>query len=380
MRLNEGHARTSGNHLGPAPGRVSYVRDVSSIKSIQEGERERLAQVADRFSFRANDYYLGLIDWADPDDPIRRIIIPHEDELCEWGALDASNEASNTVLPGVQHKYSDTALLLTVEACGGYCRYCFRKRLFMRDNHEVSRDLDAGIDYVADHPEITDVLLTGGDPLLLSTSKLGEIMYRLRDIAHVRTIRVGSKMFAFNPYRILDDPELRSLVREVSGPGGRVYFMCHFDHPREYTEPAIEAVDSMLRQGAVAVNQCPMVAGVNDDVEVLRELFETSASVGCPQYYVFQGRPTSGNEPYEVPLARGYELVSQARRSVSGLSRRARFCMSHETGKIEICGVDESRIYARYQRAKNPSDHDRMMVFKRDDQAFWLDQLDLAAD
>ncbi len=176
-----------------AAGRVSYVQDVRRVEQIPDEERESLAKVSERYAFRSNDYYLGLIDWSDPDDPIRRLIVPHEEELCDWGQLDASNEAANTVIPGVQHKYRDTALLLAVEACGGYCRYCFRKRLFMRDNHEVTRDLDAGIDYVEEHPEITDVLLTGGDPLLLSTERLGIILTRLREIPHVRQIRIGTQ-------------------------------------------------------------------------------------------------------------------------------------------------------------------------------------------
>jgi KamA family protein len=351
---------------------------VRQIDEIPGEERERLAAVAERYAFRTNDYYLGLIDWSNPDDPIRRLIVPHEDELCDWGDLDASNEAANTVMPGVQHKYGDTALLLAVEACGGYCRYCFRKRLFMRDNHEVSRDLDQGIDYVAEHPEITDVLLTGGDPLLLSTEKLTAILMRLREIPHVRQIRIGTKMPAFNPFRILDDPDLIDLIHDESGPGGRIYMMCHFDHPREFTEPAIESVDRLVRAGAMAVNQCPMVAGVNDSIDVMQELFETTASVGCPQYYVFQGRPTEGNEPYEVPIVRGWGIISQARRAVSGLSRRARFCMSHESGKVEVCGVDDEHIYTRYHRAKDPANEDRFMVFKRDDDAFWLDQLEPA--
>lgn len=375
MKIEPTFSSTSDAGSADRPSGVSYVRDIGQVTQIPEQEQEQLARVAQKYAFRANDYYLGLIDWSDPDDPIRRLIVPHEDELCDWGALDASNEAANTVLPGLQHKYGDTALLLAVEACGGYCRYCFRKRLFMRDNHEVSRELEPSIEYVAEHPEITDVLLTGGDPLLLSTDKLAGILRRIREIPHVRTIRIGSKMPAFNPFRILDDPDLVQLLDDESGPGGRVYMMCHFDHPREMTEPAIEAVDRMVRAGVMAVNQCPVVAGVNDDASVLRELFETTASVGCPQYYLFQGRPTAGNEPYEVPLVRGWELFSEARKLVSGLSRRARFCMSHETGKIEIFGVDESRIYTRYHRAKNPADEDRVMVFERDDSAFWLDQL-----
>ncbi len=357
---------------------VGYLTDVSHLHEIPSDERCRLEEVARRFSFRASEYYLGLIDWNDPDDPIRALIVPREGELAEFGSPDASNEASNTVLPGVQHKYADTVLLLCVEACGGYCRYCFRKRIFMRDSSETMRDFGPALDYIRDHPEITDVLLTGGDPLLLSTRRLAEVLRPLRDIPHVRTVRIGTKMPAFNPYRLLDDVALQELLAEQSGPGGRVYLMCHFDHPREFTEQAIEAIDLAVSLGVICVNQCPIVAGVNDDPEVLRELLETSTSVGCPQYYLFQGRPTCGNTPFLVPIVRGWELFSEARRNASGLARRARFCMSHESGKVEIVGVDDDHIYIRYHRAKDPADHDRLMVYERDDNALWLDDLTLA--
>jgi KamA family protein len=348
---------------------------VDDLVALPEAERAALRRVSERYAFRANDYYLGLIDWNDPDDPIRRLIVPREDELSEFGRLDASNEASNTVLPGVQHKYADTCLVLANEVCGGYCRYCFRKRLFMHENHEIARDYGPAIDYIAGHPEITDVLLTGGDPLVMSTSKLGDLLERLREIPHVHTIRIGSKMPAFDPYRIIDDPSLVQLLAEWSGPSGRVYLMAHFDHPREFTPAAVEAMVRVTEAGVMAVNQCPLVRGVNDDAEVLRELFETATDVGCPQYYVFQGRPTAGNEPYEVPLVRGWQLFSAARSRVSGLSRRARFSMSHESGKVMVVGLDDERIYMRYHRAKDPADEDRVLVMARDDEAYWLDQL-----
>jgi KamA family protein len=351
------------------------MRRVDELSALSAEERTSLQRVADRYAFRANDYYLGLIDWSDPEDPIRRLIVPREDELSEFGRLDASDEAANTILPGVQHKYRDTCLMLVNEICGGYCRYCFRKRLFMQDNHEVARDHAPAIDYIAGHPEITDVLLTGGDPLIMSTPRLADLLGRLREIPHVRTIRIGSKLPAFNPYRILDDPSLVELLGERSGPSGRIYLMTHFDHPREFTQQAVEAIRRVTEAGAMCVNQCPVVRGVNDDAEVLRELFETATDVGCPQYYVFQGRPTAGNEPYEVPLVRGWELFTQARAAVSGLSRRARFAMSHASGKVEVVGVDDEHIYLRYHRAKDLADEDRVLVMERDDEAYWLDQL-----
>lgn len=360
---------------GGAP-RVKYVRDIDKLTNIPPAERSRLKKVAERYVFRANDYYLGLINWDDPDDPIKQLIIPREEELNEWGQLDASNEAAVTVASGVQHKYPDTVLLLCNEVCGAYCRYCFRKRLFMDENDEVTHDVSAGIRYIAEHPEVTNVLLTGGDPLLMATRKLRQIVGGLREIDHVRIIRIGSKMPAFDPWRILNDPDLQELLSTYSTPTKRIYLMAHFDHPRELTAPAIEGIDRFIRCGVICVNQCPLIKGINDDPDVLSELYRKLSWIGCPPYYLFQGRPTAGNEPYEVPIVRGWEIFREALRRGSGLARRARYSMSHETGKIEIAGVDDQHIYLRYHRAKDPSLRGKFMVYRRNDDAYWLDQLE----
>lgn len=360
--------------------RVKYVTDLDRIPGIPPEERASLKKVAERYVFRANDYYLGLIDWSDPSDPIKQLIIPRTEELNDWGKLDASNEASVTVAQGVQHKYPDTALLLCNEVCGAYCRYCFRKRLFMNDNDEVTHDVSAGIDYISKTPAITNVLLTGGDPLLMATRKLVEIFEALRGIPHVRIIRIGSKMPAFDPWRMLNDEELQKAFRRYSTPHQRIYLMAHFDHPRELTEPAIEGIDAFIKCGVICVNQCPLIKGINDDPRVLSDMYRTLSWIGCPPYYLFQGRPTEGNEPYEVPIVRGWEIFREALRYGSGLARRARYVMSHEEGKVEILGVDATRIYLRYHRAKDAALRGRFMVYKRDDSASWLDHLEPAED
>ena len=146
---------------------MKYIRKLDQVEQLSAQEKEKLKPVSDKYVFRANDYYLGLIDWEDPHDPIRQLIIPREEELSDWGELDASNEESVTVARGVQHKYTDTVLLLCNEVCGAYCRYCFRKRLFMDENDEVTNDVSDGIRYIREHPEVNNVLLTGGDPLLI---------------------------------------------------------------------------------------------------------------------------------------------------------------------------------------------------------------------
>lgn len=355
---------------------MRYIKKLADIPQLTEAERTALAPVVDAYAFRVSDYYLNLIDWNDPVDPIRQLVIPRPDELHDWGKLDASNEAANTVLRGVQHKYPDTALLLCNEVCGAYCRYCFRKRLFMDENDEASKDLSEGIAYIAAHPEITNVLLTGGDPLLLSTRRLTEIIGALREIEHVRIIRIGTKMTAFNPFRVLDDPALIEMFEKYSTARKRIYMMNHFDHPRELTDEAVACLDRLIRAGVIMTNQCPLIAGINDDPLVLSDMFRQLSWIGCPPYYVFQGRPTAGNDPYKVSIVRGWEIFREALRYGSGLARRARFVMSHETGKIEILAVDEQHIYLRYQRAKDATLRGRFLIYKRNDDAFWLDDLE----
>ena len=185
--------------------RVRYVRSMAEVKDITEVERATLDRVAEGHAFRANDYYLGLIDWQDPKDPIRQLIVPRDEELADWGSLDTSRESLVTVARGVQHKYPDTVLQLCNEVCGGFCRYCLRKRLFMSGNDEVNLDVSEGLRYIVNSPAVSDVLLTWRDPLLMSTRRLVEIFEALRAIPHVRVIRIESKMPAFDPGRILRD-------------------------------------------------------------------------------------------------------------------------------------------------------------------------------
>ena len=354
--------------------RVRYITNVDRIEGLTPAEREALRPVADRYAFRLNDYYLDLIDWSDPDDPIRQLVIPRSEELKDYGALDASNEAANTVARGVQHKYADTALLLCNEVCGAYCRYCFRKRLFIADNDEANNDVSAGIDYIREHPEVNNVLLTSGDPLLMSTRRIREILTALGGIEHVRIVRIGSKMPAFDPWRLRRDPELQQVLREHP-KRQRIYLMAHFDHPRELTAEAVAELQAWHAAGVTTVNQCPLIRGINDRPEVLAEMWSRLSYAGCPPYYLFQGRPTAGNAPYEVPIVAGWRIFQQALTQGSGLARRARFVMSHATGKVEVVAVDRSRIYLRYHQAKDPADLGRFLVAERDDAAGWLDEL-----
>ncbi len=352
-----------------------YIRALQNVPELEHSASEMLKTVVDKYAFRANDYYLSLINWDDPDDPIRKIVIPDPGELEPWGKLDASNEAENYVAPGVQHKYRTVALLLVNEVCGSYCRFCFRKRLFMDGNDEVVNDIEPGLEYIRKHEEISNILLTGGDPLLLSTGKLDRILTALREIPHVRVIRIGTKMPAFNPYRILNDPDLLESIRKNSTHKRRIYFMVHFNHPRELTDVARRGLRMLTDAGGVLCNQSPILKGINANPAVLAQLCKRLSWAGAPPYYFFQGRPTAGNKPFELPIAETYKVYSRAAARLGGLSRRMRLVMSHESGKIEIVAVTDSQIFLKYHRARNPEDENRFMAFSRDDEAYWFDDL-----
>ncbi len=350
-----------------------YLTKLDQVPELDLDEKLELGEVNEKFIFRTNEYYHSLIDWDDPQDPIRRISIPDVQELDEWGQLDASNEEKYTVARGIEHKYESTALLLVNEVCAAYCRFCFRKRLFMDDNDEVTKDISEGLAYIREHKEINNVLLTGGDPLIMSTSKLEPIIRKLRQVEHVKIIRIGTKIPAFNPMRIYNDPSLMEMFQKYSTPNNRIYIMAHFNHPRELTEHAARGLEFLLKAGTIVVNQTPMIAGVNDNPDVLSELFNKLSFAGVPPYYVFHCRPTLGNKTYTLPIEEAYAIFEKARVRGSGLAKRARFVMSHDTGKIEIVGLSAQNIYFKYQRAAEVQNTARFMVFRRNPDAYWFD-------
>ncbi len=353
--------------------KVRFRTNIEQVIGLSDVEKEQLREVSDTFAFRSNDYYLSLIDWDDPNDPIRRVIIPNINELDRWGLLDPSNEKRYTVMQGLEHKYSPTALFIVNDVCGGICRYCFRKRLFLQGKTEALRDVPAAIDYVREHGEITNILLTGGDPLMSSTRRLAEIIDRLVTIDHVRIIRIGSKMPAFNPYRIIDDPELIELIHRISHSGKKMYVMTHFNHPREITEVAEKAVGLLAKAGAILCNQTPIIRGVNDDPFVLKDLFKKLSFMGVPPYYVFQCRPSRGNKTFAVPVERAYEIFEQAKKGVAGVAKRARYVMSHATGKIEVVGKTRDRVFFKYHLAARHEDNGRFLSFRSNPEAYWFD-------
>ncbi len=356
--------------------KTKYITNIEQLEHLSEQKKAQLKKVTDKFAFRSNEYYLSLIDWDDPNDPIRTIIIPHTRELDQWGRLDPSDEKAYTIMPGLEHKYNSTALLLVSNVCDGICRYCFRKRVFIEPQKEYLRNLPAAIQYISRHHEITNILLTGGDPLMLTTSKLENIIQKLREIEHVQIIRIGTKVPAFNPYRITEDSTLPEMIEKYSTNRKKIYVMTHFIHPRELTDVSVQAIHILQKAGAITANQMPLIRGVNDNPQVLADLLAKLSFIGAVPYYIFQCRPALGNKAYTVPVEQGYEIIEQAKSLVSGLAKRARFVISHSSGKIEVAGLTKDYVHFKYLRAANDQDSGRYLVFKRNPSACWFDDYD----
>ena len=352
---------------------VHYFTSIDQIKEISPDKKEALRHICKKFIFRSNSYYQNLINWSDEKDPIKRLIMPDPGELDGWGDLDASDEYKYMAVPGLQHKYSDTALLVVTNLCAASCRYCFRKRLFMNLNKETIQDITEVMNYIESHAEITSVLLSGGDPFMLSTTRLNRIITSLRNIEHVSAIRISTKMPAFNPFRIINDNSLLNLLKKHSLAQKRIYVMVHFDHPRELTETAIDCISKLQGAGVVVIDQTPIIRGVNDDPGILAGLFRRLTSAGVLPYYVYQCRPTLGNKHYSVPVLKAYDIFCQAKTRSYGLARTARFVMSHSTGKIEVIGVSEEHVFMRYHRLANIDSEPGLIILPKNREAYWYD-------
>ena len=355
------------------PKYITSISELDNLVGLAPKAREMMETVTELFPFRANDYYLSLIDWKDGHDPLRRIVIPDSCELKTGGSADPSCEKDYTKKPGLQHKYGQTGVLLLTDVCGGICRFCFRKRLFMSCERETIRDVSDNIGYIREHKEITNVLVTGGDPLTLETRYLGKILRELREIEHVNIIRIGSKMLAYNPYRILNDPNLLDVLSRLSTPEKRIYLMAHFNHPRELTEVSIQAAEALRKAGVIVVNQTPILNGINNEPETLTMLFRRLSFAGISPYYVFQCRPTIGNQFFQVPLEQSYEVLQKSWETCSGLAKRARFIMSHATGKIEMVGKSAGHVFMRYHQSADPAQIGKFMIFQSNPLARWFD-------
>jgi KamA family protein len=355
---------------------VTTLEELKEYIDLDAAEEKKLQKVIDKHPMSIPRYYLSLIDPGDRNDPIRKMAVPSTGELDLDGSYDTSGESKNTKLPGLQHKYKNTVLLLSANVCSMYCRHCFRKRMVGLSNDEIIGRFHEAYDYLADHPEVNNVLISGGDSLILPTHVLGHFLAQLSRLQHLDYIRFGSRMAVTFPDRILKDPELLELFRAYSRKERRIYLHTQFNHPREITKESTEAIHRVIKSGVIVNNQTVLLRDVNDNPEILAGLQRNLVRIGVNPYYVFQCRPVKRvKNHFQVPLAEGYRIVAKARGMLDGLSKRFRYAMSHEKGKIEILGILGDEIFFKHQQARDPGDVGRFFKRKLDEAAGWLDDL-----
>lgn len=355
---------------------ISSIDDIKRYIPLETKEEKKLKKITKKHPMSITRYYFELIDWNDPKDPIRKMAVPSLEELNISGSYDTSGEKENSKLVGLQHKYKQTVLLLATNVCAMYCRYCFRKRLVGIKTEEVLKIMDNAIDYIREHKEINNVLISGGDPFLLPTEIIENFLEKLDDIPHLDFIRFGTRTPVTFPDRILKDQSLCRTLKRYSYKDRRIYIVTQYNHPREITDKSKRAVDKLLNANMIINNQTVLLKDVNDDPETLAELQNKIVSIGVNPYYVFQCRPVKRvKHGFQVPLKRGYEIVEEAKGMLNGHSKRFKYIMSHRTGKIEIVGIIGEDIYLKYHQAKNPRNIGKFFKKKLTPDAGWFDDL-----
>ncbi len=399
---------------------------IEPLRRLPEDRRRAMRAVAQVLPFRVNRYVIEeLIDWsAVPDDPLFQLTFPQpgmlaaEDLAAVLDAMDSGDARrlrsvvdairsrlnphpagqqtlnvpveNGVPLPGMQHKYRETVLFFPAQGqtCHSYCTFCFRWAQFVGDKslRFAARERDVLHDYLACHREVTDLLVTGGDPMVMKTRHLAEYLEPFTDprLEHVQTLRIGTKSLTFWPHRYVTDPDADDLLRlleRLVRAGKHVALMAHYNHWREMETPmAREAIRRVRDTGAVIRTQAPLLAHINDDPAVWARMWRTQVALGMVPYYMFVERDTGARRYFEVPLARAWAIYREAMQQVSGLARTARGpSMSAAPGKVEVQGVTEvggEKVFVlRFIQARNPDWVQRPFFARYDENATWLDQL-----
>jgi lysine 2,3-aminomutase len=297
--------------------RIRTLDDLDSFFPLSNEERGALKVVLREFRIGITPYYLSLIDPADPADPLRLQSVPSVDEslYADLGTADPLSEDEFSPVPGITHRYPDRCLLVATNSCALYCRYCTRKRIMEEGDAPLpKRAFDAMFEYIAKTPRIRDVIVSGGDPLTWSVSRLHELLQRLREIPHVEIIRFGSRVPVTLPQRI--DSELCTML-ERHGP---IWINVHFNHPREVTREAAAACDRLLRCGIPLNNQAVLLRGINDDAIVIKALVHALMRIKVRPYYLYHCDPVRGAHHFRTTIAKGIEIIESLRGHTSGLA------------------------------------------------------------
>jgi lysine 2,3-aminomutase len=289
--------------------------DFERVLNLSDEERQGLALASKKFTVAVTPYFVSLMDRDDPACPVRRQVVPSIRELnvSPTDMADPCGEEHDMKTPGLVHRYPDRVLFLASDRCAGYCRYCTRSRLVgAGDLKPVTERVEAAAQYVASHPEVRDVLISGGDPLLSGEALLGRIIRRFRAIPHVEIVRIGTRVPSYLPQRITS-----RLVRTLRGTGA-LYLSVHFSHPREITPEVERALATIADAGIVMGSQTVLLRGVNDDAPTLKRLFQLLLKNRVRPYYLYQCDPVMGAAHFRTSVAEGIEIMRQVRGFTSG--------------------------------------------------------------
>ena len=311
--------------------RIATPERLKRLLDLSESETRNVERASARFPFAVTPYYADLIDLDNPICPIRRQVIPSADELSDpVGIPDPLQEVNQSPVPGVVRIYPDRVALIVADTCSSFCRFCYRKRLFDpgKRPHPPGHLSDA-LAYIRAHPEIRDVLVTGGDPLMLEDDDLADILQQIRSIGSVEIIRVGTRMPVVLPQRIT--PELCALLEEFHP----LWLNTHFNHPKEITPESTRACDRLTRSGIPVGNQSVLLRGVNDTVETMRELVCGLVKIRVRPYYFFQCHLVEGTGHLRTRIEEGLEIVRGLRGYSSGLANPL-FIVDTPHGKVPL--------------------------------------------
>lgn len=314
---------------------IRSVRQLRSLIPFTRDELEALGRLEAEYKVAIPPYYFSLIDTTDPEDPIRMQSVPSPLEAVSGFELeDPLEEDKDSPVPGLTHRYPDRVLMLTTPNCSMYCRYCTRKRATLTRGgwENVSKNDERMIDYIRKHPQIRDVIVSGGDPLTLPIAKLRYYLEQLKAIKHVDVIRIGTRVPVTLPQRLYD-PELLQLLGDTE----KIYIQTHFNHPREITPEAHRVCRSLLRNGMPINNHAVLLKGVNDNLGTIRSLLRGLLRIKVRPYYLFHCDPVTGAGHFRTSVWKGMEIMEGLRGHMSGIGIPTYVVDSpHGGGKIPL--------------------------------------------
>jgi lysine 2,3-aminomutase len=296
--------------------RLNSITDFERVFTLTASERKALS-TSGLFRVDITPYFASLIDPNDPDDPVRKQVVPTADEIQPFTGMmeDSLAEDRHSPVPGLVHRYPDRVLMLVTTQCASYCRFCTRSRIVGDPAANFSHaDFDQQIDYLKRTPQVRDVLLSGGDPLTIAPGILEELLRRLREIPHIEIIRIGTRVPVFMPMRVTD--ELCDMLQKYHP----LWMNIHVNHPNEITAELAQATDKLTRAGIPLGNQTVLLAGINDCVHIQRKLVQDLVRIRVRPYYLYQCDLVEGAGHFRTPVAKGIEVMEGLRGHTSGFA------------------------------------------------------------